>query len=136
MAFTNTITANLYQPFAGKYSDYSPPQVEHLQTSGSKATLGVAGIFATGTVVDQFFLTTVHVSLLAPTAGTLAKLYMGADQICEFPTLGAAAPAFYSLSFGPCGANGPTTLLNPTVSVVTSGGTATVMFYANGFRKV
>jgi len=136
MAFTSTITADLYQPFAGKHSDYTPPKVEHLQTSGSLQTQGTAEIFSTATVADEFFLTSIQISLLAPTAASLAKLYMGTDQICEFPTLGADTPTFYSLNFGPCGCNGPSVLTTSTVSIVTSGGTSTVMFYANGFRKV
>lgn len=135
MALNPTITSDAYQPWSEKYSDYTPPMVEILQTSTSVATATSVCVFASGTSSDDMFLNSIQISFLAPTAGAVFSLYIGKTQIAVFPTLASVTPAFYALNFGQPGLMGGTTT-TATVSIVgDTSNTATVMFVATGMRK-
>jgi len=131
-----TITANMYQPFAEKKDDFTPPMCEFLQTAGSKATAGSVPIFASATSSNDFFLTSLNISFLAPTANAVFSAYTGKTKIATFPTLAADTPTVYNMAFGAPGISGGTTT-TATVSIVgDTSNTATVQFFAAGWRKL
>lgn len=135
MALTSTITANALEPWGGKPTDYTPPRVNIVQTSGSAATQGGIEIFADPSASANFLLNSISLSITDPTVGSLWKLYAGTTQIAEFPTLGAGEPAFYTINFGDPGLLGNATTTTATVSLFSTGGTATVIFTATGKRR-
>ena len=135
MALANT-TTNGYIPNTIKGNPITPVRVEFLQTAGSGATDGGMEVFADGSAANDFFLTSIDISFLNPTATAVFSLYGGKSAIATYPTLGAAAPAFYNHSF-PNGLNIGETTDTATVSIVGDGAsTATVQFLATGFRKL
>jgi hypothetical protein len=136
MSTLNTITAQAIEPWASKPTDFTPPYVEVLQTSGSGATSGGLEVFGDPAVSDNFFLTNIQVSITDPTSGSLWSLYVGLNLICTFPTCAADTPQFHSLNFGNPGCAGDVTTTTATVSLFSSGGTATTIFYAQGSRKL
>lgn len=111
------------------------PGAEYLQTSGSKATSGSVPIFSSATATDDFFLTSLNVSLMNATNGAVFTSYIGTTKIATYPTLGAAGYAAYAHSFPPLGVSGVTTT-TATVSIVgDTSNTGTVQFFASGWRK-
>lgn len=125
----------MYQPHSNKPTDWTPGRVDYLVTSGSGATDGGMEVFADATATDDFFLTNLEISFLNPTAGALFSTYIGTKKVATYPTLASATPVHYSHSF-PIGASGSQTTTTATVSIVGDGAnTATVQFYAVGYRK-
>lgn len=108
---------------------------EYLMTVGSVATAGSVPIFASATASDDFYLTSLNVSFLAPTANGVFTSYVGTNTIATYPTLAADTPTVYSHSFPGVGITGVTTT-TATVSIVgDAANTATVQFCATGWRK-
>lgn len=132
MALTSTITANGYQPFMQKFDDYTPPACEILQTTGNAATTS-SNVIASATASDEFFLNSLAISIVAPTAGAEVDVWMGTDQIYQFPTCAADVVQSQQLYFGEPGLMGGTTT-TMTVSIVSSA-TITCRFVATGKRK-
>lgn len=134
MATVGTITADLYRPHMSQYNHQTPEKVEWLQTCGSVATAGGVEIFADATSSDDMVLTSINISLLAPTASGVFGLYAASTAIATFPTLAADTPMFYSPNLGPLGIVAGTTT-TATFSIVGDGSnTATVQFFATGYR--
>jgi len=134
MALVNTATA-MEQPWINKYNEQTPRRVDLIQTAGSGATSGGLEIFADATAANDFFLMSIDISFLAPTATAVFSLYGGKTVIATYPTLGAAAPAQYHHSY-PLGLNVGETTDTATVAVFGDGvSTATVQFVATGMRK-
>lgn len=102
-----------------------------LQTSGSAITQGAINIFASATSENDFHLVSLQVSVLAGTAATLFAAYLGVDKIMELPT---GPVSNVNMNFGLQGLRGGTTTTG-TVSVITTGGTATILFVATGIRR-
>lgn len=129
-----TITT-FFQPMTAKPTDYTHPRCDWIQTTGSIVTGGGAEIFADPAASDNFFLTSLNISFLNPTANALFSSYVGKQKIATYPTLGAATPAVYIHSFGHPGVGGVTTT-TASVSIIGNGAqTATVQFFAAGWRK-
>jgi hypothetical protein len=111
------------------------PGAEYLQTSGSKATAGSIPIFSSATASDDFYLTSLNVSVTDATNTAVFSSYIGKTKIATYPTLGAAGTFQYSHAFPPIGISGVTTT-TATVSIVGDGSnTGTVYFFATGWRK-
>lgn len=111
------------------------PGAEFLTTAGSGATDGAFKVFASATATDDFYLTSLNVSLLNATDTAVFISYLGTTKIAQYPTLGAAGNSEHSHSFPPIGVTGVTTT-TATVSIVGNGAaTATVQFFASGWRK-
>jgi hypothetical protein len=126
----------IYQPFSEKHSDYTKPKADYLITTGSAATAGGVEIFADATASDDFFLTSLNVSFLAPTANAVFTSYIGKNKIATYPTLAASTPKVYSHSFGAPGISGVTTTTATVCIVGDAANTATVQFCATGWRKI
>lgn len=108
---------------------------EYLMTAGSAATAGSVPIFSSATASDDFYLLSLQVGLENATNTAVFTSYVGKTKMVQYPTLGAAGYATYSLSFPTPGVTGVTTT-TATVSIVGDGaGTATVQFFATGWRK-
>ena len=108
---------------------------EFLVTASSVITAGSVPIFSSATATDDFYLTSLNVSLLNATANALFSSYLGKTKIATYPTLGAAGTSEHAHSFPTPGVTNVTTT-TATVSVVGNGAqTATVQFFAAGWRK-
>ena len=127
-----------YVPFAGRHGDYTLPRCDYLSTSGSGATNGGIEIFADPAVSDNFFLTSLDVSFLAPSAAAIYTTYIGKTKLATYPTIAANALAHYHHSFGVHGAgSGTITTTTATVSIVGNGASSvTVQFFATGYRLI
>lgn len=138
MAILNTI-GTFYFPFAGRNSDYSPPKVVAIQTSGAFAgtttvkILQSASTAKLGCGINKFHLISAVVSVADATATTAAVVYMGAaNKIMEMK---AAATGIMSANFGPLGIVGPEIATTNTVSLIMTG-TATGSFIVSGYYEI
>jgi len=134
MAIINTVTASMLQPFVGQEEHVSKQRVEMLQTIGSQTTQGSIEIFADPAAGDNFFLTSVDLSFIAPTASVDAILYIATTPVAYIPTMAAGVTVQKSFNW-PMGLNGGTTT-TATVYVFTTVGTCTCSFVATGYRKL
>lgn len=127
--------STLYQPLAGNHNDYTPPRMDYLVTTGSGATDGGMEVFADPAASNNFYLTCLNVSFINPTNTAVFSTYVGTKKVITYPTMAAGVTVSYSHAFGNPGAGGGVTTTTATVSIVGDGSnTATVQFYATGYR--
>ena len=72
---------------------------EYLFTVGSVATAGSVPVFSSATASDDFYLTALNISFLAPTANGVFTTYIGKNKVATYPTLAADTPVTYAHSF-------------------------------------
>lgn len=134
MAFLNSCGSK-YQPYvANESKDRTPKKVDWLQTTGTSGATTTTEIFADATASDDFHLTSLTLSITAPTAGAELSVYVGTTQIAQFPTCAADVCYHYHLNFGDVGVQGGTTT-TATVSIKATA-TLTTRFLAIGYRDL
>lgn len=137
MALTNSL-GSFWPLGISKSSDLTPQKGDLLQTSGALTTQGVANIIGSATTSDEFGLLFLNVWLTAATgAASYAIVYVATTAIAQLGpyTTTNMLPFSAFMNFGPYGLIGGTTT-TATVYAVVAGGTATVNFVLQGFRKV
>lgn len=127
---------NGYQPHREKHNDYTKPKCDFLVTSGSGATSGGIEVFGDPASSNNFYLTSLDISFLAPSANALYTSYIGLTKIATYSTIATNVPVSYHHSYGGVGLNSmDITTTTATVSIVGTG-SVTVQFLATGYRLV
>jgi hypothetical protein len=137
MPLTNSLGS--YFPLGiSKPTDLTPQQGDLLQTSGSGTTQGAMVIIGSAASADEFGLLFLNVWLTAQTGTAVqAVVYVATTAIAQLGpyTTTGITPLTAFMNFGPYGLIAGTTT-TATVYAITSGGTATVNWILQGFRKV
>lgn len=126
-------SASIHRPYesAPRSDQETPLRNDALWTAGALTTQGSIAVFSSATSSQDFYLTAISVCQTDVTAAALLEVYADTTAIMAAPT-GTAGQ--YAMTFPPPGILCGTTT-TATVSIVLSGGTATVTFVATGMRQ-